>query len=58
MLTKVRQLAKRQHYNRLIAKSDNKMKTTWNIIKQETEKTHVTEQMPSLLINNEKIKDP
>jgi hypothetical protein len=26
--------------------------------KQETGKTHVTEQMPSLLINDEKIKDP
>jgi hypothetical protein len=29
-----------------------------NIRKQETRKIHVTEQMPSLLINYEKIKDP
>jgi hypothetical protein len=58
ILNKVIQRAKRQHYNRLIAKSDNKIKTTWNIIKQETEKIHVTEQMPSLLINDEKLKEP
>jgi hypothetical protein len=36
--------------------SDDKIKTTWNIIKQETGKIHVTEQMPSLLINNKKKK--
>jgi hypothetical protein len=54
---KVIQQAKRQHYNRLIAKSVNKIKTTWNIMNQETGKIHVTGQMPSLLIN-EKIKAP
>jgi hypothetical protein len=31
---------------------------TWNTIQQETGKIHETEQMPSLLIKNEKIKDP
>jgi hypothetical protein len=41
-----------------IAKSDDKIKTTRNIIKQETGKILVTEQIPSLLINDEKIKDP
>jgi len=41
-----------------MAKFDNKIKTTWNIIKQETGKLHVTEQMPSLLMNDEEIKDP
>jgi hypothetical protein len=30
------------------------MKTTWNIIKKKIGKIHVTEQMPSLLINDEK----
>jgi hypothetical protein len=30
----------------------------WNIIKQETGKVCVTEQMPSLLMNDEKIKEP
>jgi hypothetical protein len=45
------------NHNRLIAKSDNKIKTTWNIIKRETGKMHLSEQMPSLLTNNEKVKD-
>jgi hypothetical protein len=50
--------AKKQHYSRLIAKSNNKIKTTWNVIKRETGKIHLTEQMASLLTNNEKVKDP
>jgi hypothetical protein len=53
ILNKVIQKAKREHYIRFIAKCD-KIKTTWNIIKQEPGKIHVTEQMPSLLVNNEK----
>jgi hypothetical protein len=39
--------------NRLTAKLDNKI-ITWNIIKQETGKIRVTEQMPSLLRNDKK----
>jgi hypothetical protein len=35
-LRKVMKEAKKQHYSRLIAKSNNKRKTTWNIIKKET----------------------
>jgi hypothetical protein len=31
ILDKVIQQAKRQHYNGLIAKSDDKIKATWNI---------------------------
>jgi hypothetical protein len=57
ILSKVIQEAKKQHYNRLIAKSDYKTKTIWTIIKQETGKIHVTDQMPYLLINDEKV-DP
>ncbi|PNF23822.1 hypothetical protein B7P43_G15913 [Cryptotermes secundus] len=49
--------AKKQHYRRLIAKSDNKIKMTWNIIKRETGKMHLTDQMPSLLAKSEKAKD-
>jgi hypothetical protein len=49
---------KRQHYCKLIAKSDNRIKTTWNIIKHETGKLHLTEQIPSLLRNDEEVKDP
>jgi hypothetical protein len=40
--------AKTLHYGRLIAKSNNKIKTTWNIIKKETGKGHPIEQAPSL----------
>jgi hypothetical protein len=50
--------AKKQHYSTLIAKSDNKVRTTWNIIKREMGKLHLTEQTPSLLTNNEKVKGP
>jgi hypothetical protein len=35
ILSRVIEEAKRQHYCRLIAKSDNQIKITWNIIKQE-----------------------
>jgi hypothetical protein len=56
ILDKVIQQAKRENCNRLIAKSDDKIKTTWNIIEQDTVKIHVTEQMPSLLKNNRKNK--
>jgi hypothetical protein len=59
ILNEVIQQAKIQHYNRLQGKSYNKIKTTRNIIKQETGKIHVTEHMPSLLIiSDRKIKDP
>jgi hypothetical protein len=34
IINKLIQEAKKQHYNRLTAKSDYKMKTTWNIIKK------------------------
>jgi hypothetical protein len=43
-----------QHYSRLIAKSRNKVKTTWNIIKNETGKVHPTEQVPFLVVSNKK----
>jgi len=56
ILNKAKQRVKREHYNKLITISDNKIKITWNIIKQETGKQHATEQMSSLLTNNEKYK--
>jgi hypothetical protein len=34
------------------------MKTTWDIREKETGKIHLTKQMPSLLINDEKMKNP
>jgi hypothetical protein len=42
IIKKVIREAKKQHCSRLIAKSSNKVKTTWNIIK-ETGKVHPTE---------------
>jgi nickel-dependent lactate racemase len=32
-MSRIIKVAKRKHYCRLIAKSDNQIKTTWNIIK-------------------------
>ena len=58
ILKKVIREAKKQHYSRLIAKSSNKVKTTWNIIKKETGKLHPTEQIPSLVMGNENLKEP
>jgi hypothetical protein len=50
--------ANKQHYNKLIAKSNNKIKTMWNITKKETGKLHSVEQVPMLLVDDEKLKDP
>jgi ribosomal protein L33 len=57
ILKKVIKEAKKLHYGRLVAKSNNKIKTTWNIIKKETGKGHPIVQAPSL-VNNEKLTDP
>jgi ribosomal protein L33 len=58
ILKKVIKEAKELHYSRLIAKSNNKIKTTWNIIQKQKGKGHPIEQAPSLLVNNEKLTDP
>jgi aspartate aminotransferase-like enzyme len=59
ILSKAIKEAKRQHYCRLIAKLNNHIKTTRkNIIKQGTGTLHLTEQIPSLLINDEKVMNP
>ena len=50
--------AKKQHCSRCIAKSNNKITTTWNNMKKETGKVHSLEQVPTLLVNDEKLKDP
>jgi hypothetical protein len=55
ILDRVIKETKKKYYCRLIAKSNNKIKATWNIIKNGTGKFHHTEQIPSLLINNEKV---
>ena len=50
--------AKNQHYCRLRAKFSNKIKRTRTIIRNETGQLHPTEQIPSLLVYNQKLKDP
>jgi hypothetical protein len=50
--------AKKQNCSRLTVKSNNKIKTTWNIIKKEIGKIRSVEQVPTLLVNNEKLKYP
>ena len=57
ILRKVIQDAKKWHYSRLIAESNNKIKT-WKIIKKETGKIHSVQQVPSLLVKVGKLKDP
>jgi hypothetical protein len=47
-----------QHYSRIIAKSNNKLRTTWNTLNKETGKVHLVELVPTLLVNDEKLKDP
>jgi hypothetical protein len=42
-LRKVTKEAEKQHYSRLVAKSDNKIKTTWNIIQKKKGKVQSVE---------------
>ena len=49
---------KKQHYNTLMAKSNNKMKATWNIIKKQTGKVRSVETFPNLLMNDGNLNDP
>jgi hypothetical protein len=50
--------AKIYHYCGLIEKSDNKIKRTWNIVKHESGKLQPMEQIPLVLISNERVDDP
>jgi hypothetical protein len=57
IIIKVIKETRKQHYCKLIEKSNNKIKKTWNIIKKETGKIHSVEQFPTLLVNDEKLQD-
>jgi hypothetical protein len=59
IIRKVIKESRKQHYCRLIVKSNNKIKKkkTWNIMKKETGKVHSVEHVPTLLVNDEKIQD-
>jgi len=58
ILRKAIKEAKKQHYSRLIIKSNNKINTTWNITKKETGNVRSVKHVPTLLVNDEKLKDP
>jgi hypothetical protein len=49
---------KKQHYSRFTAKSNHTTKTTRSITQKETRKVHSVQQVPTLLVNDEKLKDP
>jgi len=57
ILKKVIKEVKKQFYDRIIAKSDNKIKTTWNNIKNETGRMHPIEQVFSSLVNIGTLED-
>jgi hypothetical protein len=57
ILQRVLKLAKKQHYSSLVAKSNNKIKTTWNIIKKEGGEVHSVDQVPSLPVYDAKSED-
>jgi hypothetical protein len=57
-MSRVIKEAKRQHYYRLIEKADNKIKTALTVIKHESGKLQQMEQIPPVLINNEKVNGP
>ena len=57
ILKKIIKEAKKQFYDRLIAKSYNKIKTTCNIIKNEIGRMHAIKQVPSSLVKIGKLKN-
>ena len=58
ILTDVIKLAKKMHYNEIICKSKNKIKSTWNVIKNELGKGNRHNNIKSLEINNTVTNDP
>ena len=57
VLRTVTKEAQKQRYSRHRAKPNNKIKTTWNIIKKETGEVHSEERVPTLLVDDEKLKE-
>ncbi|MCL2320499.1 MAG: hypothetical protein FWC47_00170 [Oscillospiraceae bacterium] len=51
ILSKAIKAAKQLHYNNKISKSNNKIKTTWNIIKMETCKNHTNKSTQPISID-------
>jgi hypothetical protein len=57
ILTKVILTAKKLYYDSKIANSNNKMKTTWEILKKETGNKNCSHKVQALEMNNVKITD-
>jgi hypothetical protein len=55
ILTKVILTAKKLYYDSKITKSDNKMKTIWEIVKKETGNKNCNHKVQALEINNDKV---
>jgi hypothetical protein len=55
IIRKVIKESRKQHYCRLIIISNNKILKKWNIIKEETGKVHLVEQVFTLLVNDGNI---
>jgi hypothetical protein len=58
ILRKVIRETKKQCYSRLLASSDNRIKTIWNIIKNETRKVCTSEHMPPIFIHYDTVVKP
>ena len=57
ILSDVIKLAKKRHYNNLLINSNNKSKTSWHIIKSETNKTKCNHGISSLEIDGKICND-
>jgi hypothetical protein len=58
IVTQVIREARCIHYNKQISKSDNKVRTIWKIVKDETCKPTTAEENPSIMVNNSIINNP
>jgi hypothetical protein len=58
ILTRVITAAKKLHYNTLIKKSNNKSKTTWNIVKTITNNRGSTDNITTMKINDKLFCNP
>jgi hypothetical protein len=55
ILTRVMREAKKLYYNKLISKSENKIQSTWKIIKKETAKNQATDNITEIQVGKSKI---
>jgi ribosomal protein L33 len=58
ILTRVNMTAKKLYYNRLLIKSNNKIRTTWNIVKTITNNRGPTNNISTMNINDKLSSNP